>query len=67
MKKINCFGLGYFVREIFDTDKLGGIEVSDEDETVIGEIWGLSLPDFNDADEVSKFEDEVSDWLETHE
>ena len=57
------FGNEYQCTEFYDVDLgYGGVDVSVDDEH-LGQIVGISIPDFDDEDECEKFDNEVIEWI----
>lgn len=63
MKKVYEFGNEYVCRNFWCADRnCGGVSVSENDE-ILGEIIGLSVPDEDDTDENKKFDNAVINWI----
>lgn len=58
------FGNEYVCTEFYDVDSnYSGVEVKRNGDNYLGQIVGISIPDFDDDDECIKFDEEVIAWI----
>ena len=58
------FGDEFICTEFYDVDiNYGGVEINRNGDEYLGQIVGISLPDFDDNDECIKFDNEVINWI----
>ena len=58
------FGDEFICTEFYDVDaNYGGVEVNRNGVEYLGQIVGISIPDFDDEEESTKFDYEVIDWI----
>lgn len=58
------FGDEFICTEFYDVDiNYGGVEINRNGDEYLGQIVGVSLPDWDDEDECIKFDNEVINWI----